>query len=222
MKEYNFEYFNQKFTSKLVVALFALFLILFFTSVVILSKISIKSIFFVFFCLFFSFVIPYIIYRVNRKKIKKHGSATIYESYVEFNLDMIQIKINYVDIESYLIQNYRGTLLNLVLKGGEKFNVSASNTYCDTVKFSLFCIAFEQALGKFNKVNNSSIVRKKTFFEKGWLLPFLVIMTSALVFIIIYAFTIGRKLPVPTLFLTLGPLLTLWGGYFAARNRKRK
>ena len=222
MKEYNFEYFNQKFTSKFVGGLFVLFLILFFTSILILSKISTKSILFVFFCLFISFLIPYIIYRFNRKKIKKYGSALIYESHIEFNLDFTKRQINFVDIQSYLIQNYNGTLLNLVLKDGERFNVATNNNYCDTTKFDYFCIDFEQVLEKFNENNNFTVTRKKTFFEKAWLLPFLVVMTCALVFVIIHAFTTGKKIPISSFLLAFGPLLTLWGGYFAAKNRTKK
>lgn len=222
MKEYNFEYFNQKFTSKFVGSLLILFLILFFSSIMILSKISIKNSYFVFICLFFSFIIPYIIYRFNRKNIKKQGTAVIYESYIEFNLDLIQRQIKFTDIKSYLIQNYNGTILNLVLKDGEKFNVAANINYCDTSKFDSFCLEVEKVLGKFNENNKLTIIRKKTFFEKAWLLPFLVILTCVLLFMVIYAFITGKKIPISSLLLTLSPLLTLWGGYFTARNRKRK
>lgn len=222
MKEYNFEYFNQKFTSKFVGTLLVLFLILFFGSLIILSKILVKSTFAVFFCLFFSFIISYIIYRFNRKKIKKHGSAVIHESHVEFNLDITKRQINFADIKSYLIQNYNGTLLNLVLIDDEKFNVAANNTYCDTTKFEFFCVDFEKVLEKFNENNNLSVVRKKTFFEKAWLLPFLVILTSALVFMVIHIFVTGKKLPVSSFLLAFGPLLNLWAGYFSARNTKKK
>jgi hypothetical protein len=88
-------------------------------------------------------------------------------------------------------------------------------------KFDSF-IEFEVVLDKFNENNNLSIARKKTFFEKAWLLPFLVILTCALLFMVIDAFTTGKKISISSLLLSLGPILTLWGGYFAARNRKIK
>ena len=115
----------------------------------------------------------------------------IFESSVEFNLDSTKSQINFDDIKSYLIQNYNGTLINLVLKDGRKFNVAANNTYCNTTKFDSFCIDFEDILDKFNEKHNLSIVRKKTFFERAWLLPFLIILTSALLIMIIHSFIIN-------------------------------
>jgi L-asparagine transporter-like permease len=221
MEKHNFEYFNQKFVNKLVPTLLALFLLLFFGSIILLSNNSAKnSLFVVFFCFIVSFSIPYAIYRLKRKEIKKEGSASIYELYIEFDLDKTQRRIAYADIKSYLIQSYNGTLLNLVLKDGEKFNIAANNTYCDTIKFDNFCADLEHVLEKFNESNNSSVIRKKTFFEKAWLLPFLVILTSAFAFMIIHSFATGKKLPVSSLLMALGPLLTLWGGYFVSRNRR--
>lgn len=220
MNKYDFEYFNQKYTSKLILILFLFFFILLFSSIFLSAKYLVKSQVIFILCLAMSAGFPLMIFRMKRSKIKKNGTAIIFDSYVKFDLDNIEIEIKYNDIKSYLIQNYNGTLINLVLKNGDKFNIATNNTYCETFKFDHFSQDLEVVLKEYIEKNNIEIIRKKPFFEKIWVFPFMIIFTVIIIILILYAIINGKHIPLPKLFLAIGPLLTIWAAYFNGKAKK--
>ena len=110
MKIYNFEYYNRKYALNLYGICLLTFASIF--SCFFLIKDYINFVFY----LLFLFGIPSIIYFSKRSKIKAYCEAIVYSDWVEFKLKNETMKINFCDINSYLIQYYNGTVLNLKLK----------------------------------------------------------------------------------------------------------
>lgn len=213
MKEYKFEFFNQKYTQKLIIKLWLFFMIVFFSSILSKNKI------FIIVGGLSSIIIPISIYLFNRKKIKKEGSAIIYDECTEFNLDNVKTVINYCDIESYLIQHFEGTVFHLKLKDGRKFNISSSNRYCETFQFTNFSRDFEKVLQVYKNENHTDLIRRNNFYDSKLIFPFLIIITAFYISMIIYLIFLGRKLPMLPLLLSIGPFIALWIGY--SNNRKK-
>ncbi|WP_395056264.1 hypothetical protein [Flavobacterium sp.] len=214
VKEYKFEFFNQKYTQKLVIKLLLVFIVLFITSILSKNKdfIVVGGL--------LSVIIPISIYLFNRKKIKKVGSAKIFENYTEFNLDNVETIINYRDIESYLIQHFEGTVFHLKLKDGRKFNISSNNRYCETFQFTVFAQDFEKVLQVYKTENQTDLIRSNTFFDSKFIFPFLIIVTVGFIFMIPYLIYFEKKLPIIPLLISIGPFIALWIGY--SSNKKKK
>ena len=209
MKYYNFEYYNRNYALNLYGICLLTFASIF--SCFFLIKDYINFVFY----LFFLFGIPSIIYFSKRSKIKAYCEAIVYSDWVEFKLKNETMKINFCDINSYLIQNYNGTVLNLKLKNGSKFNMATVSNFNNLNDFDNFCYDFEKLL----KLNINLIIRRKSFFEKSWILPFLIVITLLLVPILFYTFFNERQLPIATTLITSGSLISLWAGYFNIKNK---
>ena len=217
MKEYQFECFDQKYMQKLVGGLFLTFLIIFLSTIFL-----IKGLTFIMVGSILSMIIPVIIFQFYRKKIKQNGSAKIHADFAEFNIANIETKINYSEIKSYMIQDFNGTFMNLKLIDNTKFNISSNNTYCDTYQFGIFAQDFQKTLQEFKKENQVNIKRRKNFFEYKWVFPFLIIFTGAILYMILEGIYLGKKLPIPSLLMTIGPLITLWAGYLSNRKKSEE
>lgn len=219
MRNYNFEYNNQKYATKLGGLLFLLFFVLVFTLIFITRTLSIeKNLSFVL-TIIIAGGIPIFLFKNNRKKIKKEGIAIIDNTSITFKLHDVEEKINFEDINSYLIQIYNGTLLNIKFKNGKTFKLFASPNFCDVSLLDAFCQDLETIIEEYKTINNLKLEKKKSFFENAWLFPFLVIITSLFVFFIIYALWKGRSFPVSSFLMSLGPLITLWVGYLTTRKK---
>src|SRR5690606_28134555 len=104
MKKYCFEYVNQRFTTQLALVLFLLFFVLLFGTLFVSIKISGTGPLIYGFCFLISVIVPFVIFRLNIKKVKKEGHAILHDSFFEFNLSNEERKIIYAEIKSYLIQ----------------------------------------------------------------------------------------------------------------------
>jgi hypothetical protein len=219
MRKYEFEYFNQKYASRLALFLSLSFLLLLFSSLFILVLLSIKSQLLFLLMFILSIGIPFSIYLTQKNKIKKYGFALIYDSYLFINLDNSEQKIEYDNIRNFYIQRFDATLLYIVFIDGEKLKLSASSTYCDTVKFDEFCEALENKIEEYNLSNSEVIIRKKSFFEGAWFLPFLLVSTIAIIAMLIFALIKGSNIPLIKFLLVIAPLFTLWAGYLSTKKK---
>lgn len=210
MKIYNFEYYDRPYALKLYgicILTFAVICLLFF-----LIKEYLNIIFF----LFFLFGTTLTIYFSKRSKIKAYCKVMIYSDWLEFKLKSETMKIKIFDIDSYLIQYYNGTVLNLKMKNGTKFNIATVSNFNNVKDFDVFCNDFEKLL----KLNTNLIIRRKSFFEKSWIIPILIVITLLLVSTLFYSLLNGMQLPIATTLITFGSLISLWAGYFNIKNKK--
>ncbi|TRX38286.1 hypothetical protein [Flavobacterium restrictum] len=222
MQEYKFEYSNQKFATKLFIICFGFFMLSFIGILGIAKFIHLpKMIFFATF-LILCFGIPFFIFWLNRKKIKNSGSAKLENEKVKIVLDNEIKEIEFKQIENYLVQVYNGTLLQIKLLNGEKFKMYSNSNFCNTKEFDEFTGDLETKIQNFKEVNEITIIRKKTFFERVWIYPFLIIMTISVVIIVIYGIYKGKGIPPLKLIAVIAPILSLWAGYFGTKNRNKK
>ena len=215
MREYNFQTVNQKRALILFVSLFALFFALIF------SMVSLKHIFNIYVTMIFSFGIPILIFWLNRKKIKENCIAKISELNSEINIDDKLHFINFEEMKSYKIESYNGSIgLSVSLKNNEKIKLTANSNYGETKNFEEYCRDLEISIENFKKSHkNIEVERRKSFFEKKWVLYFLIIITLVLSIFVINIISQGKGFSM-SLISAIAPLLVLWGGYFNEKNKR--
>ena len=215
MRDYNFEYTDTKFTLKLLGLSFLTLVTLLIAMVVTVDLIGIIG------SLILAFGVPLLIFFMNKKKIKKQGTANIYDSYSEFKLANSSDKVVYADIKTYQVERYNGTHLKIKFKDGKDFKLQANSNFCNADQFDTFCNEFENSVQQYKTSNNVELTRKKSMFEQAWMLPFLVILTAGLIGGIIFAISQGKSIP-PTFYTSAAVVIPLWIGYLNARKRKEE
>lgn len=222
MKEYRFEYSNQKYATKLSIICFGFFILSFIGMFGLLKFIKLSKVIFFALFLILCFGIPFLIFWLNRKKIKKLGSANLEDEKVKIVLENEVKEIQFNQIENYLVQVYNGTLLQIKLLNGEKFKMYSNSNFCNTIEFDKFSNDLETKIQNFKELSKINIIRKKNFFERVWIYPFLVIMTISVVIIVIYGIYKGKGIPPLKLIGVIVPVLTLWAGYFGSKKNRNK
>lgn len=215
MSDYNFEYTDTKFTLKLLGLSFLTLILLLIAMVVTIDLIGIIG------SLILAFGVPLLIFFLNKKRIKRYGTANIFDSYTEFKLSDSTQKIEFEQIKTYLFERYNGTALAIKLKDGKDFKLQANTNFCDAAQFDAFCQEFEKTIQQYKTSNNVDLTRKKSMFEKAWMLPLLIILTVGLIGGIIFAISKGKSIP-PTFYSSAAVIIPLWIGYLNARKRKRE
>ena len=212
MTKYDFEFNDNKFALRLfMICLITFIALLFITLQLNLNFLILITI---------SLGIPILIFWLNRKKNPKIGFAIIGDSEIELNLNGTEEKFNLNEIENYQIHIYNGITLNIKLKSGKKIGIVSNSNFCNPMKFDTFCQELENKIEKYKAENNVELIRKKSFFEQAWLFPFLVILTSIAVILVLIALFKGIELKA-SIFMSMAPLLTLWGGYLSTKNRAK-
>jgi hypothetical protein len=215
MKDFTFEYTDTKFTLKLLGLSFLAFVVLLIAMVVTVDLIGIIA------SIILVFGVPLLIFFLNKKKIKKHGTANIYDSYSEFKLADSTDKVVYADIRTYQVERYNGTHLKIKFKDGKDFKLQANSNFCNNDQFDSFCQEFENVVQQYKTSNNVELTRKPSMFERAWMLPFLIVLTAGLVGGIIFATSQGKRIP-PTFYTSAAVIIPLWIGYLNARKRKQE
>ena len=137
MRDFKFEYTDTKFIIKLFGLCFLLWVALLFTISVTKELIGVIG------SLVLAFGTPLLIFFLNKKKIKKQGTANITDTYSEFRLADSIKKIVYADMRTYLIQRFNGTCLKIKFKDGKTFALQANSNFCNPYQFDTFCQEFE-------------------------------------------------------------------------------
>ncbi|WMN11776.1 hypothetical protein QYS49_39585 [Marivirga salinae] len=214
MKEYNFEYTDTNYILK-IFGITALI----FACLMILTFIFIKSLG-VIIALIISFSIPILFFWVKKRGFRKEGSAIIQDSFTDLNLSTFNRRVDFNGIQNYQIENFEGTKLRIKFKDSREFKILANSNFCDPLGFDIYCKSLDEVLRKYNDANANEIIKEKSFFERKWVLPVLLILTATSLLSIIYAIIKGVSVPV-ILFGTLAILLPLWVGYFNATKNKK-
>ncbi len=213
-RDYNFEYTDTKTLLKLFGLSFGIFILLLLSISFTRHYIGIGI------SIILAFIIPALIFWLNRKKTKKQGSASINESSVDFKTHTGTTTINYKDIKSYIIQHYNGIYFKIIFVDKRKFVIGVNENFCNPETFEIFCDDFEAVL--YNKVRTEQlhVTRIKTFMEKKWFFVFLVI-TSILFCAGIIRILITGIPSYSSLFISIGILASLWTGYLTARSKSK-
>ncbi|MCA6378422.1 MAG: hypothetical protein IM574_04185 [Cytophagales bacterium] len=216
MGNYNFEYTNSGYAFRLLGLSFLSFILLIFAigflQRAIGSTLSIVVV----------TVAPFLLFWLNKKKIKRQGSVNIDESHAEFKLQESSFTIRYAEIKHYKIELINdGDNLVIGLEGNKKIKIAANGNFCNSTPFKTFCRALDEALKQYQSNNQATIEKKKSFFEQPWVLPFLVTITVGYFGAIVTLVLIGKKVQ-PLTFLWIGFLVSLWVSYLAVVKKNQK
>ncbi len=208
-KQFKFSYTNQKLLINLVVICMPIFVI------------GMLGGLFSYFSFIIAFGIPILIYLLNKRKLTKIGEATIDEDSVIFKLDDETKTVVFNDFLWYKVLNYDGsTILKLVTKSKEKLKITANDNFCDAFAFERFCDELQNCLESYKGLHpDSSIIRKKTIYERKWTLPMLIFMTLSVLFVLYYGYTKDRNSPV--IYTSIGILIAMWFAYFRVLSKIR-
>lgn len=216
MKTYEFEYTDTKHLNRLMVSSFIIFLLLLICMSIFFDTGNDDMV-----NLIIPIGIPLLIFVINIKKIKKQGTATIHDSYTEFELSDTSFKINYKDIVSYQITRYTGITFIIKLKDDEAFKLRAESHFSDSQKLDDFCQAFESTIEMFKASNIVELSKKLSNLEKPGVYPIIIITTIVLLLLISYAFYKGFKIPIGAI-TTLALCISIWAAYLSNRRKKQE
>ena len=215
MREFNFEYTDEKFTVKLLVLSFLAHAVLLIAMLVTIDLIGIIG------ALILAFGVPILIFLLNKKKIKKNGTANIYDSSSEFKLAGSIEQVVYKEIKTYQVERFNGTQLVIKLKDGKKFKLQANSIFCNSDQFDIFCEELEKSVQQFKSTNNAELTLQPSIYERAWMLPFLIILTTGLIGRIVFAKF--QEKSIPSTFYTMALIvIPMWIVYFKARKRRKK
>jgi peptidoglycan/LPS O-acetylase OafA/YrhL len=210
MKEFEFEYDDNKFKGKLFLICFLLFILLLF-GILFLTKLNFII------AMLISMGIPYFTFKFYQKKVMKIGFAKINAEKINFKLGAIEKEIFFNEIQNYSINFQNGTALSFKLNNGKRFGIISNIFFSNTIGFSKFCSHFENEILRFKGQEDIAQIRKKSFFEKPWVYPIMVIFTIIVVILAIIAIYKGVNFNAPFIG-AVGSLGSAWSMYF---NTKR-
>ncbi|HMR17969.1 MAG TPA: hypothetical protein PKA53_01600 [Sphingobacterium sp.] len=149
MKEYNFEYTDQRLLIRTSCISLILFFILITGSLSLVNHELSQVLGTV-----TSFAIPGIYFVTNEKKFKRRGLVLIGYDRILFNVsDRIHI-IGLSNIIRCTIHHCQGTRLELVSRTGVSIKLTSNRHFCDTSELELACQAIEESIYLFNETES--------------------------------------------------------------------
>lgn len=167
-----------------------------------------------------SFAVPIAIFWYGKKKIKKNGTVVIDNLSSDFKLEEKEVKVAYADIASYQIERFNGCSLVIKFRDGTKFKLMANSTFSNHLYLGVVLDSLDKMIREYKANNNVVIERKPSIFERKWMLPLLIVLTSAIAVMIVASLSGGK--PMPTSFYTsMVFLIMMWVGWVSARKGKK-
>ncbi len=164
-------------------------------------------------------LLPILTTYIFKNKIKKYGSAVLYESYVIINLSNNEKKIYFKDINQYYIYHSTrngGVVFTLYLSDKTTLKITCNKTFCKPKLIENFLIDFKRNIEVFNINNNCNIPQLKTVLAKWFGLYILAPLT---ILIIPFIFFIPFPLKIVIIGMTCG-LFAAWIIFLKARLKK--
>lgn len=213
MKHYTFEYTDTKYFLKLAGIFIAILIGLIVCSqylVLVLGKNG---------GIILILALPALVVWLLRKGLKKHALADLDTSFVKFDFGDRVEEIDFKDLQSYKVEHYNGTTLSLKLADRKNIKITANSNFCNSVQFELFCRDLEEVIQRSNEENISEVTRVKSIFEQKWMLPFLIVFTSGIIWVIAHSLMSGKGVPT-SLYTSIAIFIGMWAAYFKGRQKK--
>lgn len=158
MKEYNFEYTDQRFG----LTLFAFSVLIFIGLIFLFGNFFPQQ---AMLGMFLAIGVPAIVFLLLKKNIKRQGSANLGETKVELNLDGKAKDIHFNKLASYKVdKGSKGLVLRLKFIDKTKFKVFGNNIFCNTEIFEKFCDDLDASISQFEANEHLGIIRKGSIF----------------------------------------------------------
>ncbi|CAN5154234.1 hypothetical protein BH09BAC3_BH09BAC3_16830 [soil metagenome] len=213
MQVANFEYTDQSYTLKLIaISLQTLVLLL-------IVLISTKLI-----GVFGGFLVPFAvataIFLYGKGKIRKKGTVVINDSHADFKLEEKDVNVQYADITTYHIERFNAVSLVIKFKDESKFRLMANGNFSNYLYLGNVVAALDKAIQEYQMTHNVVIERKPSIFARKWMLPLLIVFTSALIVTLIASKMSDKSVPF-SFYSSIVVLIMLWVGYVRARTSSR-
>ncbi|MCF0058449.1 hypothetical protein [Dyadobacter sp. CY356] len=214
MKEYYFEYTDQKFLTVLVgMSLIIMVGIIIFAGSFVPPSVSILFI-------FMSIASPFLVFFLNIRKINRQVTAYLDDNSVVLDFEDHSESIEFSKLKSYQIDEFSSVTLRLNFYNNHKIQLTASSGYSDTSSMKLFCQDLEQKIIRSNKNHFSQVKRIGSIFEKGWMLWILISGTAIFAGILISHFS-EDKLFTLSFYSSIAGMVGIWLSYFRAKQKGR-
>lgn len=213
MRDFQFEYTDQRFLWTLFGLMFGIFL-----GGLLIFVYLLKPFVSPFFIMLILIGVPILFFFLYKKRIKKNGIAKLSGNSVNINLSDNEMRIDFKDIEYYYYykDRHNSTTFTLHLNDKSKFKITCHNYYCNPESFDNFFVYFKNNIATFNKDNNCNISQLKTIFSKR-VVPFILIpLTIVLIPLLFFV-------PFPPKALIIGltsGLIISWIKYITSRHKK--
>ncbi|TKT93506.1 hypothetical protein [Dyadobacter frigoris] len=215
MKEYSFEYTDQKF----LIILVGIFLIMLTGPILFLgSFIPVAG---GWLGIGIAIGAPFLVFALNKRKLNKQVTAYLYDTSVQLDFGDYSQQIDFNSLKSYQIEDYNGITLRLKLSNNKKIELTASSGFSGFLPMKIFCQALEQKIILSNRNNFSHVTRITSAFENKWILVLMITLTAIFVIGIINS-SFKDKLFTPSLYTSLAIFVGMWFTYFRARQKKRR
>ena len=210
MKDYDFEYTNQRLIYALFLGLFVIIAI----SAIILMRLFEK---FLLLDTIFSIVLGVAFFLFNKHRIRKVGKARLSDNEVVLELQDIR-QIDFDQLKYYYLYNGKnGIVFTLGLIDGTKFKMSVNNNFCDIEPFEAFLADFGQAVETYKNQNQADIIHLESMLARKNAIYVLLLLTALV--IIGYIFTRMPLMCIPIGF-TL-PVMVNWIQYFRLKQANK-
>ena len=216
MNKFEFEYVHGNYGGYLMLFSFLSFFLILFIGVQLKDYLNFYVI------MLISLIIPFLIYRTNRKKAKKVGKAIIGDDYTEITKFESVEKIMFSEIKNYQVYFLKGTTTLLInLKNGKKTALGTNPDFCDTINFELYCFEFEKNIENYLRLNNLEMIKTKSVFDRKWLYSVLLIITIFTLICTVNILIRDGKIPFFIIVVSYGPLLSVWSSYFYNKRKSK-
>lgn len=215
MKQYDFEYTDQKFLIILVISCIVLLAALIAGMLYLAPGIGKLPL------VILAIAGPFVVFFLYKKRIKKPGTARLEGDKVTFNLSGQSRTISFNELISYKIEHFNGTRLHLTFLDNSSFKLVSNNNLGGSDHFEIFCDDLEKALSEYIHASNTTLIRKPSVFEQKWFPYLLGAITLALGWVVIDAFSSGNK-PPGSIYVSIAIFISLWAAYFKTRQKNRE
>lgn len=213
MRDYTFEYINQRSLLILFGISLAVFVALIACMSYLIPIIGKNA----------SFILllggPALIFWFNRGKLKRQCTAHLSDSSVNFDFEDRVENVEFKELMSYKVEHYNGTTLVMKFRERKKIKLVANGNFCDSAPMESFCQALEDAITGSNVTGLSEVTRVKCVFEQKWMPVFLTVMTAAIIWVVVHSYQSGKSLPIST-YTSIAIFAGMWLAYFKARQKK--
>lgn len=136
-----------------------------------------------------------LIFWLNKKNIRRKGSASIFEEAVNFKLHHNYRRILFSDIKSYRTSQDGGARLWIQSDVDKEFHIAAETAYCDSKNFELFFEDFIKIIKTLGKEIQVETDTKQTTSRKAYLIGVLILPTIICILGYLIAYYDNQNIP---------------------------
>ncbi|MEO8769871.1 MAG: hypothetical protein ABI402_07295 [Ferruginibacter sp.] len=162
MREYSFDYANQRNALLLIALCIFSGILTIFISIVLTNDHKANH----FIVIVAAAAIPIAIFYHLKKRVSKSGFACFDDDRLEITLDNRKTEIFYYDLNSYKFYTGKkgATLFTLNFESDKKLKILSHPSYSNTESFNFFCKIFESKMEEHKGEGKTNVIKQKLLF----------------------------------------------------------